>query len=91
MRRTASCTSSTSVLCPKPLSGEESPCSTACSRIGSLLASADGRYVYVGDSGDVIDTEKREVLTNLDALHNSRVGIEVVLRNGKPSYLLLHG
>ena len=75
----------------KPLSGDESPCSTACSRIGSLLASAGGRYVYVGDAGDVIDTQKREVVDNLDALHNSRVGIEVVLRDGKPSYLLLHG
>ena len=44
-----------------------------------------------GDAGDVIDTQKREVVDNLDALHNSRVAIEVVLRNGKPSYLLLHG
>jgi hypothetical protein len=75
----------------KPLSGDESPCSTACGRIGSLLASADGRYVYVGDAGDVIDTQKREIVTNLDALHNSRVGIEVVLRDGKPSYLVLRG
>jgi hypothetical protein len=75
----------------KPLSGDESPCSTACARIGSLQQSADGRYVYVGDAGDVIDTEKREIVTNLDALHNSRVAIEVVFSNGKPSYPLPRG
>jgi hypothetical protein len=70
----------------KPLSGDESPCSTACARIGSLLGSADGRYVYVGDAGDVIDADKREIVTNLEALHNSRVAIEVVFSDGKPSY-----
>src|SRR5207244_1431171 len=57
----------------KPLSGNESPCSHACARIGSLQHSSDGRFVYVGDSGDVIDTSKREEVTNLEALHNSRV------------------
>jgi hypothetical protein len=75
----------------KPLSGDESPCSTACARIGSLIGSADGRYVYVGDAGDVIDTRKREIVTNLDALHNSRVGIEVVFSDGKPSYPFSRG
>ncbi len=70
----------------KPLSGDQNPCSTACARIGSLIGSADGRYVYVGDAGDVIDTRKREIVTNLDALHNSRVAIEVVFSDGKPSY-----
>ena len=80
-----------SIRLSKPLSGDQSPCSTACARIGSLVASADGRYLYVGDAGDVIDTRKREVVTNLDALHNSRVAIELVLEDGKPSFPVLRG
>jgi hypothetical protein len=67
----------------KPISGDESPCSRSCGRIGSLLHSADGRFVYVGDSGDVIDTRTREIVANLEALHNSRVQLEVDWLNGQ--------
>jgi hypothetical protein len=67
----------------KPISGDENPCSRACGRIGSLLHSADGRFVYVGDAGDVIDARTREVLANLEALHNSRVQLEVDWVGGK--------
>lgn len=71
----------------KPLSGKESPCThPRCERLGSLLASADGRYVYVGDAGDVIDAEKREVLANLEALHQSRLLIETDWIEGRPVY-----
>lgn len=63
----------------KPLAGEQNPCSRACERIGSLQHSSDGRFVYVGDVGDVIDVRTREVVANLEALHNSRVHIEVTL------------
>jgi hypothetical protein len=69
-----------------PLTGDESPCSQACGRIGSLQGTADGSYLYVGDVGDVIDTAKREVRTNLEALHNSRVHLEVDFSDGRPSY-----
>ena len=61
----------------KPISGDESPCTRACGRIGSLLHGADGRFVYVGDAGDVIDTRTREIVANLEALHNSRTQLEV--------------
>jgi hypothetical protein len=67
----------------KPISGDENPCTHACGRIGSLLHSADGRFVYVGDAGDVIDTRKREIVANLEALHNSRVQLEVDWVGGK--------
>jgi hypothetical protein len=67
----------------KPISGDESPCARACGRIGSLLHSADGRFVYVGDAGDVIDARTRELVANLDALHNSRVQLEVDWVGGK--------
>jgi hypothetical protein len=67
----------------KPISGDESPCARACGRTGSLLHSADGRFVYVGDAGDVIDTRTRELVANLEALHNSRVQLEVDWIGGK--------
>jgi hypothetical protein len=57
-----------------------------CERIGSLQHSSNGRYVYVGDAGDVIDTRTREVVTNLEALHNSRVYLEVAWVNGSPVF-----
>jgi hypothetical protein len=68
----------------KPISGDESPCSARCGRIGSLQHSSDGRFVYVGDAGDVIDTRTHEVVANLDALHNSRLTFEVDWVDGKP-------
>jgi hypothetical protein len=67
----------------KPISGDESPCTDSCGRIGSLLHSSDGRFVYVGDSGDVIDTRTREAVANLEALHNSRLQVEVDWVNGR--------
>jgi hypothetical protein len=70
----------------RPLSGDENPCTSACARIGSLQHSSDGKYVYVGDVGDVIDTSTREAIANLEALHNSRVHLEVVFSNGNVSF-----
>lgn len=67
----------------KEISGDESPCSRHCGRIGSLRHSADGRFVYVGDAGDVIDTKSREIVANLEALHNSRVDFEFEWVDGK--------
>jgi hypothetical protein len=66
-----------------PISGDENPCTRGCGRIGSLLHSANGRFVYVGDAGDVIDTRTREIVANLEALHNSRVQVEVDWVRGK--------
>ncbi len=67
----------------KPISGDENPCTRACGRIGSLQHSSDGRFVYVGDAGDVIDTRTREIVANLEALHNSRTQLEVDWARGK--------
>jgi hypothetical protein len=67
----------------KPISGDESPCTRECGRIGSLQHSADGRFVYVGDAGDVIDTRTREIVANLEVLHNSRMQLEVDWVGGK--------
>ncbi len=69
----------------KPLSGGRFPCSGNCRRVGSLLLSEGGRYLYVGDSGDVIDTRKEDAVTNLEALHNSRVTLLVDWVDGRPA------
>ena len=71
----------------KPLSGDENPCAShRCTRLGSLQHSADGRYVYVGDAGDVFDATKREQVANLEALHQSRLMLEVDWVDGKPQF-----
>jgi hypothetical protein len=71
----------------QPLSGDENPCAhPRCERLGSLLAGSDGRYLYAGDAGDVVDAGKREPLLNLEALHQSRLAIEVDWVNGKPTF-----
>jgi hypothetical protein len=71
----------------RPLTGDESPCARVrCGRLGWLQHSADGRFVYVGDSGDVFDAHTREEIANLEPLHESRLTIEVDWVNGVPVF-----
>jgi DNA-binding beta-propeller fold protein YncE len=58
-------------------------CAYDCEREGWLHHSHDGRYVFVGDAGDVIDTSLRKTVATLPAMHNSRVEIEIDMQNGK--------
>jgi DNA-binding beta-propeller fold protein YncE len=67
-----------------PLEGEETPCSNDCTRDGWLQHSRNGRYVYVGDSGDVIDTRTRRVVGYLSALRQTRKMLEIDWRGGVP-------
>ena len=67
------------------LAGNSSPCQTYCEREGWVLNDLSGRYVYVGDTGDVVSTKTLRVVTTLPALHNSRMLIEVDWHNGVPS------
>lgn len=71
----------------RPLTGDESPCARArCTRLGWLQGSADGRFVYVGDSGDVFDAHTREEIANLEPLHESRLTTEVDWVDGVPVF-----
>jgi hypothetical protein len=54
--------------------------------IGSLVRSADGRFLYVGDEGDVVDTRTRGTVATLEALQNSPVALEVDWVDGRPSF-----
>ncbi|HEV3229167.1 MAG TPA: hypothetical protein VGY97_06820, partial [Solirubrobacteraceae bacterium] len=69
---------------PDRLSGQDAGCLYDCARDGWLLHSRDGRYVYVGDSGDVIDAIHHRPILELPALHNTRVFLEIDWQNGAP-------
>jgi DNA-binding beta-propeller fold protein YncE len=67
-----------------PLTGLESPCAYDCVRNGWLQHSSSGRYVYVGDSGDVIDTRTKRIVAFLPALDQTRKMLEIDWRLGLP-------
>jgi DNA-binding beta-propeller fold protein YncE len=67
-----------------PLTGKESPCGGDCGRAGWLQATLDGRYLYVGDSGDVVDLHTHRVAAFLPALRNSRYLLELDWRGAMP-------
>lgn len=73
-----------SVKLTRPLTGNASPCVYDCQRFGWLQTSLDGRYVYVGNGGDVIDTRSRRVVAVLPPLRQTRVMIEIAWRGGLP-------
>ncbi len=68
------------------MAGSESPCAYDCAKDGWLQHSGDGRFVYVGDSGDVIDTATRTVTTTLPPLSNTRKLLEIDWQNGTPVF-----
>jgi hypothetical protein len=53
---------------------------------GSLTQSADGRYLYVGNTGDVVDTQTHKPIANLPALQQARAVLEVDWVDGHPVY-----
>jgi hypothetical protein len=61
----------------KSMHHDESPCAYDCGADGWLHHSLDGRYVFVGDVGDVIDTSTYAVVANLPALYDTRKMIEI--------------
>jgi DNA-binding beta-propeller fold protein YncE len=66
------------------LKGEYEKCAYDCARDGWLQASLDGRFVYVGDSGDVIDTSTLKIVAHLTALTETREMLEIDWANGVP-------
>ena len=67
-----------------PMSGDESPCAYDCARDGWLQHSRDGRFVYVGDSGDVLDGRTFRRVAYLPTLRNTRKMLEIDWRGGVP-------
>src|SRR5689334_22911867 len=56
-----------------------------CAKDGWLHHSRDGQYVFVGDSGDVIDTKMRKTVTTLPPLANTRKFIEIDFEKDRKS------
>jgi DNA-binding beta-propeller fold protein YncE len=67
-----------------PMEGDETPCAYDCARDGWLQESADGRFLFVGDSGDVVRTSTHRVVAFLPALRNSRYPLEIDWSRGLP-------
>ncbi|HEV2998881.1 MAG TPA: hypothetical protein VGX16_07215, partial [Solirubrobacteraceae bacterium] len=67
-----------------PITGLESPCAYDCPRDGWLQHSRDGRLVFVGDSGDVIDARTLRIVAFLPTLRNTRKTLEIDWRGGVP-------
>lgn len=53
---------------------------------GSLTRGADGRFLYVGGSGAVVDTRSRLQVAQVPALANASAVLEVDWVDGKPVY-----
>lgn len=53
---------------------------------GSLTPSPDGRFIYVGGTGDVIDTQSRASIANLDALQKATAVLVVDWVGGRPVF-----
>lgn len=70
----------------RTMTGNEFPCLYDCTREGWVLHSGDGRYVWIGDSGDVIETSTRKSIANLDTLFNTRKFLEIDWANGVPVF-----
>ncbi|HEV2980323.1 MAG TPA: hypothetical protein VGX51_02745 [Solirubrobacteraceae bacterium] len=66
------------------LTGEATGCLYDCERSGWLQLSSDGRYVFVGDSGEVIETATRKVVTTLPTLAQTKMSIEIDWQGGVP-------
>lgn len=66
------------------ISGDEQDCAYDCLKDGWLQVSVDGRFVFVGDSGDLIDAATRTVVGFLPALANTRKMLEIDWQNGAP-------
>jgi DNA-binding beta-propeller fold protein YncE len=69
---------------PHQMTGMESPCTADCERDGWLQHSRSGRFVYVGDSGDVIDTRTLRPVAYLPELRQTRKTLEIDWRGGLP-------
>ncbi|MFI5252143.1 MAG: T9SS type A sorting domain-containing protein [Bacteroidota bacterium] len=67
-----------------PLGTYKKGCAYDCQRTGWLQHSLDGRFVFVGDAGDVIETATDSIVAFLPAMNDSRVMLEIDWQKGGP-------
>jgi hypothetical protein len=66
------------------LEGTASPCAYDCGRGGWLQRSTDGRFLFVGNSGSVIEAATWRVIATIPTLLNTKISIEVDWEGGMP-------
>jgi sugar lactone lactonase YvrE len=66
------------------LEGSEQGCAYDCGRDGWVQHTLDGRYVFVGDGGVVIETATHSVVARIGNLLNTRKFIEIDWAAGRP-------
>jgi DNA-binding beta-propeller fold protein YncE len=59
------------------MKGKETPCGGDCGRAGWLQYGLDGRYLFVGDEGDVVSAKTNKVVAYLPDLASSRYFLEI--------------
>ncbi len=69
-----------------PVDVADIPLSCTLANEGWLQHSRDGRFVFVGNCGDVIDTSTHTIVANMSALAGTRIWNEVDFTNGVPSF-----
>jgi hypothetical protein len=66
------------------LMGTEMNCAWDCNKDGWIMHSRDGKYVYVADAGDIIDTQSHTIVAYMPYLANCRHGfVEMDWKNGQ--------
>jgi hypothetical protein len=66
------------------LGGGETRCAYDCDRSGWVQHTLDGKYVYVGDTGEFFSTRPARLAGSLPPLRDTRKHIEIDWRNGVP-------
>jgi DNA-binding beta-propeller fold protein YncE len=66
------------------LSGSEEGCAYDCGRDGWVQTTLDGRYVFVGDSGSVIEAATNRVAATIPNMLNTRKFVEIDWQGGVP-------
>jgi DNA-binding beta-propeller fold protein YncE len=69
---------------PAPIADIAVKLGGASPKEGWVQHSGDGRFVFVGDSGEVIDTGTRTVVADLPALRDTRKHLDITWRDGVP-------
>jgi hypothetical protein len=59
---------------------------TTMTTSGSLARSADGRFLYVGGAGDVVDMQTQKPVAELEALRKANAVLEVDWVDGRPVF-----
>ena len=65
------------------MAGKEQPCGGDCGKAGWLQHGLDGRYLWVGDDGDVISTTTNRIVGFAPALADSRYLLEIDWRGDR--------